>query len=125
MGCVLVLLLARRVVGNLWAAVVLALLVLAIPDMLVVDVPLWMSLPVDLLLNGILVFVLVRYGLLAGVMTVYAVNRLLQLPLTSDLASWTATPTLWMMAVMVALAVYGFRTALAGRPALKADLLAD
>jgi eukaryotic-like serine/threonine-protein kinase len=125
MACVLVLLLARRLVGNLWVAAVVALVVLAIPDMLVVDVPVWLSLPIDLLLDGILVFVLVRYGLLAGVVTLYVVNRLLQFPLTSDFSSWTATPTLWALAVMVALAVYGFRTALAGRPALMAGLLTD
>ena len=124
MGCVLVLLLARRLVGNLWAAAVLTLVVLAIPDMLAMDVPLWMSLPIDVLLDGILVFLLVRYGLLAGVVTVYVVNRLLQHPITPDLASWTATPTWWALGMMAALSVYGFRTALAGRPAIR-DLLAD
>ena len=69
----------------------LALLVLAVPDMLSVGVPLWLSLPLNVLLNGIVVFALVRYGLLAGVVTLYVVNWLLELPITADVASWTTS----------------------------------
>jgi len=108
-----------------WGAMVLALVVLSVPGTLIVDLPAWLALPCDILLNGIAAFVLVRYGLLAGIVTMFVVNHLLDFPLTVDLSSWTAAPTLWLGAFVLLMAVYGFRTALAGRPALMAGLLTD
>jgi hypothetical protein len=46
-------------------------------------------------------------------------------PYTTDPSSWYAGVTLIAASVIVALAVYGFRTSLAGRPLLRGRLLED
>ena len=40
---------------------------------------------------------------------------LCEMPIASDLTSWAAMPTVASFAVVLAIAVYGFRTATAGR----------
>ena len=53
-------------------------------------------------------------GLLAGVLTIYVVNRLVMFPLTTDMASWTAGPTLWLGAMVLALISMGVTATLSG-----------
>jgi hypothetical protein len=76
-------------------------------------------------LNGVVALVLVRYGLLAAIVAIYVVNYLLVFPLQTDLSSWTAAPTVWALGLVVALAVYGYRTALGGRSAFAGALPSD
>src|SRR5262245_35804471 len=70
---------------------------------------------------GVLAFTIVirRFGLLAGAIGVLWPNVITGLPTTSDLTSWYAAPTLMLLVVLGGLALYGFRVALAGRPALR------
>ena len=66
-----------------------------------------------------------RMGFLALVVT-FSVTDLMQiLPLSFDFSSWHSGPTILYLLLLVGLAVYGFRTSLAGRPLLKDQMAAD
>jgi hypothetical protein len=52
-------------------------------------------------------------------------NHFLELPLTTDSSAWYAGTSLFLLLVLAALAVYGFRIALAGRPIFSGIRLED
>jgi serine/threonine-protein kinase len=69
------------------------------------------------------IVVLTRFGLL-GLATEYFVGfLLLEVPLTFDASLWWAPRGWVVLTVLTALAVYGFRTSLAGKPAFGRDWL--
>ena len=72
-----------------------------------------------------MVFCLHRYGLLAACSAVFVLHLNIFYPVTSRLTAWYAGDFLPALLVVVALAVYGFRTSLAGRPLLRGRLLDD
>jgi serine/threonine-protein kinase len=61
------------------------------------------------------VFVLVRFGVLALAFA-FLFEHYTYFPLTPDLSAWYAGTVLVPLLILAGLAVYGFRTALAGRP---------
>ena len=70
------------------------------------------------MLAGIVVQTLTvtRLGLLALIVSL-STSRLLEgTPLTLDPESWAFSATVTLIGLLLAAAVYGFRTALAGRP---------
>lgn len=79
-----------------------------------------------LILSGVLcavwVFVTLRFGLLA-IVAQFFVLLMPIVPLTLDLTGWYAPAAILPLCVVLALAGWGFRTSLAGRPLLRADLL--
>jgi serine/threonine-protein kinase len=70
------------------------------------------------------IFVFVRFGLLAWVFANYF-GHCLQFPLTTDSSAWYAGTSLLVLLVLAAIAVYGFRIALAGRPMFSGMRLED
>jgi len=69
-------------------------------------------------------YILIRYGLVAVAVSIF-VNALLSgFPLTLDFSKWYAGQSLLALATVLALAVWGFRDALAGRAVLREELLA-
>ncbi|PYQ33133.1 MAG: hypothetical protein DMF55_12190, partial [Acidobacteria bacterium] len=70
------------------------------------------------------IFVFLRFGLLplvfAGIFKVFLNNYL-----TLDPSLWYFGPSLFLVGVLAALAVYGFRIALAGRPMFSGMRLED
>ncbi len=66
-------------------------------------------------------FVLLRFGLLAGVCWFLPLHMSMDMVLTSDLSSWFAGRSLFSLLLLAALAAYGFFTSLAGRPLLGDD----
>ena len=70
------------------------------------------------------IFVFVRFGLLAWVFANYF-GHMLQFPLTTDSSAWYAGTSLMVLVVLAAIAIYGFRIALAGRPMLSGMRLED
>jgi hypothetical protein len=121
-GYLLLLTLLRQLLRSTWAALGVLMVIISLPDALMGIAPAWMVLVVVFFVNCIGGLVFVRHGLLAGVVTLYVHGVLMSLPMTMDLSSWTATPTFWVTGAVAALAVYGFRTALAGRPAFQSSL---
>ena len=64
------------------------------------------------------ILLLVRVGLLAAVMQVYVFGLFIFFPVTADLGAWYAGAGVTALLVLAALTLFGFTTALAGRPAL-------
>ena len=73
----------------------------------------------------LMVFCLHRYGLLAMVSAVFFLHLNIFYPVTSDFGAWYAGDVLPALLVTLAVAVFGFRTSLAGRPLLRARLFED
>jgi serine/threonine-protein kinase len=122
LGFLLLLTLLRQLTRRTWAALAIVIVILSLPEALTGIAPAGIAVMANLVVNCSIGLVLVRFGLLACVVTVYVTNALMRYPLTTDVSSWSATPTFWVAAVVVALAVYGFRTALGTRPPLDSPL---
>ncbi|HYI12109.1 MAG TPA: serine/threonine-protein kinase [Thermoanaerobaculia bacterium] len=76
-----------------------------------------------LLFPTILMFALIRYGLLTLV-SIFFYNHLWGFfPATTDLAAWYATPYLIELAVLGAITIYAFRVSLAGQKVVNASIL--
>jgi hypothetical protein len=73
---------------------------------------------VGLLLWSVPCFVLLRFGLLTTSVGLFVIFLVGNLPLSGRLDQWTAGPTYLVVGVVAALAVLGFRAALAGRSLL-------
>jgi hypothetical protein len=79
----------------------------------------WIDRPFQAVYAALFAFILLRFGLLALIVTIAVQDVLGNVP-------WTADPSalnLVALALVALVAVYGFRTALAGRPILREDLL--
>jgi hypothetical protein len=77
----------------------------------------FMSLNVAILLG-----VLFRYGFLATVVSNVVLFPLRNIPITYEVSSWTFGGTVMALAVVLGLAIYGLRIALAGRPLFRDEL---
>ena len=60
------------------------------------------------------IVLLLRFGLLAAIVGLFAHELLISFPLTADLSSWTAGPTLVALPFVAVLAVLASRSALGG-----------
>ena len=84
----------------------------------------WVAFTVGLVVSAALIFVFLRFGLLALVFNFYFAH-FLEFPLTTDSTAWYAGTSLFLLLVLAAIAIYGFRIALAGRPAFSGMGLDD
>jgi len=75
---------------------------------------------------GIAIFWIVffRFGLLPLIVAFSVRDVLRDLPLSLDLSSWHVATTLLVLLLVIGLAAYGFRIALAGRPVFRDQLAA-
>jgi serine/threonine protein kinase len=80
--------------------------------------------PFRFLQHVLMVFVMLRFGLLPFVVGTSVVNLLLLFPVTSDFSAWYAGSALFAVVFVVALAGWAFHTALGGR-ALFSEKLFD
>jgi serine/threonine-protein kinase len=71
------------------------------------------------------IFVMHRYGLLALVVQFYVMMLVASGPITANFSAWYMGQSLLTLALVVGLAIYGFRTALAGRSMFSSDLLRE
>ena len=79
----------------------------------------WIDRPFQAAYAALFAFILLRFGLLALMVAIAAQDVLGNVP-------WSAEPSalnLVALAIVAVIAVYGFRTSLAGRPILRGDLL--
>jgi serine/threonine-protein kinase len=81
--------------------------------------------PLSALFAALWLLVVVRIGFLAGTVGLAVISLLDQAPLTLSLTSWYGSGAIMALLACAALAVYGFTTALAGRPAFSGSLLDD
>ena len=71
---------------------------------------------VDILIYGILVLLLLRYGFLAVIVCAFVTDTMAQLAFTKDFAAWYGNTSLLTLLSMIGLAVFAFRTTTAGKP---------
>jgi serine/threonine-protein kinase len=64
---------------------------------------------------AVMVFVLIRYGLLTMVATFFSFALLHKLPIPSDIGAWYWQSSLFCLAIVAAVGAYGFYTSLGGR----------
>jgi serine/threonine-protein kinase len=115
MGLLLLLLLMRLVMPE-WLAALTTVLVISLPGSLSSDLPLMLSWLLNAAGLAIPTLVLLRFGLLAAITTLYVVNEVaLNLCLVRGDAGWTSSPAAILLVVISGLAVFAFRAATAGR----------
>lgn len=74
-------------------------------------------------ISALLVFILVRFGILALMAGFFVFQILRTFPLTADFSTWYAGSSLFAIASVLVLTAYASYTALAGRPLFKAGFL--
>ena len=62
--------------------------------------------------------ILVRFGLLPFAVSVFARSMMTGVPLSLDVTQWWAAPSNWTLALLMALALFGFYASRAGQPLL-------
>ena len=111
----------RVVVRNRWVAAGLFVLLFAVPKILasnhrLVDTPVW------ILIYLIAAVAVVRFGLVVLAVATFTADLLLNLPWTLDFSDWYAPASVCIVLSIVALAGWGFSTALAGQRLFKEEL---
>ena len=111
--CFFIFFLIRLVVRKHWWAVGFTLLLVALASV-------WGDHPAldaayELVLWGVGLGVLIRFGLLALVMALCINGVLEDFPLTANLSAWYAEPTIFIFCFVLAVAVFGFYTSTAGK----------
>ena len=71
---------------------------------------------------GIAAYAVTRFGLISLAVAIFTANVLLRVPHTFDFGNWYATSALAVVLSFVAIAGWGFYTALGGRKLLNEDL---
>ena len=69
--------------------------------------------------------VVARFGLLATIAAQVFFFLSMEYPITTDLSAWYVSSTLFAIAIILGLAVYGFYTSLGGQPVFAGRLLSD
>jgi len=119
LGILFLIFLARALVKKEWLAagiVTIALAGIIAPNQEIRLVG-W---PVNILFFGVMVLTLMRCGLLTMVVALFTTMFTGAFLLETDFSAWYASQIVFTILVVLALAAFGFRTALAGRPLLLA-----
>ena len=101
-------------------AAAIFVLLLTVPKILGSNHP-WLELPIWLIIYGIAALAVVRYGLVVLAIAIVVANILLNVPYTLDFSNWYAAPALCAVLGFIALAIWGFYTALAGQRLWKGE----
>jgi hypothetical protein len=106
--------LARLLLRNEWVAGVAVIALMAIPgffgEMRI------LSAISTIIVFGMALVILIRFGLLALVVAFVLTNVLQAYPITGHFAEWYAEPTILVFVLILALAAFGFYTSTAGKP---------
>jgi len=114
MGAMLLFVLARLLLRRDALAAAAVVLLLLAPGAAAGGESAWFIQPVMAVWYVSWILLLLRFGLLAAIVGLFAHDLLVALPLTADLAAWTAGPTLLTLTLVAALAVLASRSALGG-----------
>ena len=114
MGAMLLFVLARLVLRRDALAAAAIVLVLLAPGAAGGSEGAWLALAVAAVWEVSWILLLLRFGLLAATVGLFAHQLLVAFPLTADLSSWTAGPTLLALPLVALLAVLALRSALGG-----------
>ena len=123
MGFVVILVMSRVLLRSSRAAVAVAFLIF-VPLALPRGELLALNLGLAIVSTLLLMFVLMRFGLLAAGIGVLTNTVLQSAPLGMGLGSWPASRTVLVLAIVLGVGLYGFARSLGGRPAIS-DVLAE
>jgi hypothetical protein len=113
--------LLRVLLRNRWLATVCFVVLFAPLNTLQGDHPQIMA-PVWVVVFSIAAFAVSRFGLITLAVAIFTANVLLNVPFTLDSSNWYATSSFAVLLSFVAMAAWGFYTALAGRRLWKEEL---
>jgi serine/threonine-protein kinase len=123
LGAMLILFLARVLGRRAWLAFLLAWIVVAVIELGALGEGNWvLNVPVAMFWASLVVYLAGRHGILA-VAALISCADVLHAPL--DLSHWYAAQLLLRTALVLAVAIYGFKIALAGKPVFGAGLLEE
>jgi hypothetical protein len=114
MGVLLLFVLLRLLLRRDALAMAAVAVIWALPSALSTWEAAWISAVVWVAFTVAWILLLLRFGLLAAIVGFFASDLFDSLPLTTDLSSWTAGPTLLAVAIVGLLAVLAFRNATGG-----------
>ena len=77
--------------------------------------------PFFILIYALFVGMLIRFGLLCNVIGNFCYTLIATAPVTMDLSAWYSFSSVFPLLLVLAVAIYGFRTTMGGRSILKAD----
>jgi hypothetical protein len=103
----------RTLLRRQWLAATVVVLIMSLTA-LGSEEPL-LSFVLSLLLWGLMVFVFMRFGLLAGISSLIALIWFSNFPITFETSAWYSGAGFFALTVMMALAIFGFFTSLGGR----------
>jgi serine/threonine-protein kinase len=115
LGFVMLRLLFRRT----WLAIAAAVVVLAVLQLnqvLSAGTVSWVAVSLQAFIVFVVIVLVVRYGLLATAVALFVGNLLDDVPLTFHFASWAATNSIVVLAVVLGVAAFGFYASRAGQP---------
>jgi hypothetical protein len=114
LGVLLLYVLLRSVLQRDGLATASLILILLLPSAFGAGETAWYTLPVLLVWMLTWILLLLRFGLLAASVGPFVYEMLYVFPITSDLSSWKAGPTLLVLPLLALLAVIAFRNAVGG-----------
>jgi serine/threonine protein kinase len=114
--------LLRVLLRNQWLAAAAFALIFAAANLTSASHPLLHAAEALLVVGGF-AFVVLRWGVLALAITLLVANLPGSAPITAHSSAWYFPSVVFMLACVVALAAWAFRTAIAGRRLWKTDLL--
>ena len=120
LGILFLIFLARTVLKKQWLAAGVITLLLAGILALNEPSPL-IGWPVNIVFFGVMVLVLMRYGLLALVVGMFLSIFIGSFPLGTNFSAWYASQIVYTVAVVLVVALFGFRSALAGQSLFAED----
>lgn len=113
--------LLRVILRKQWLASTGFTLIYATLELFTSDHP-RVEVPVAIVIYAVAAVVVVRFGLVALAVGIFTADLLANIGMTTDFSAWYAGNTLFPLLFVAALAVWGFYTALAGRPLLREEL---
>jgi hypothetical protein len=119
------LLMARFVARRLWLTISLWIIIGTGSMVYVVGMSPIIAIPIALVSSAMFIFVLFRFGILAVTAAMFTSHLIADCLLTVDPGRWYFRSSALVLVILAALAVHGFRAALAGRPAFGRAMLED
>jgi len=80
------------------------------------------ELPAQILIYGIAVLIVFRFGLIPLAFAIFTVNMLANVPFTADFSAWYMTTSILALLSVLVLAVWGFYHSLGGEPLWRPEL---
>ena len=114
LGGLLLFVLLRTLLRRDAIAIVALAAVLMAPHGIGMDESAWLAVPISAAVNLTWILLLLRFGLLAAWVGEFVLDVLFVFPITADLASWKAGPTLFALPLLALLCIAAFRNTLGG-----------